>query len=131
MESGKESRHASAQSGEQEVVALVSVIGGALPSRTSCDYIPPWMLIHGVTVGVMRGCSELSISIRILWNDRRGRLFWDGGPDIKPGGMATCWLKEYWHEGLEGLIKMTLQNEARRWESTVARMIDSGAFWCA
>ena len=90
------------------------------------DYVPKWMLIHGYEVGVMRGGTGISIQIR--WTDQRGLLMREG-VEIEPSAIGTIWTEEHWTCGLEGLIKMTIEDDVRRWAGMVDRQLEFGASW--
>lgn len=112
-----------------EIKKIYSSLHGALFMQSQRDYVPDWMSISGWSLGVSGSGKWRGISIKILWNDTRGRLIGLDGYNIPPLLLPTFWQEEHWTAGLEGVLKMTILEEARLWEKTVAQKIALGASW--
>ena len=112
-----------------EIEEIYSSLNGAIFMQRGRDYVPAWMTITGWSVAVSVNGKLRGISLKIQWFDSRGSLIRNEGIEIKPLSMPTYWSEEHWGSGLEGLLKMTIPEEARLWENTVANQIALGASW--
>lgn len=112
-----------------EIEEIYSSLNGAIFMQSGRDYVPAWMTITGWSVAVSVNNKMRGISLKIQWCDSRGSLIRNEGIEIKPLSMPTYWNEEHWGSGLEGLLKMTISEEARLWGDTVANQIALGASW--
>ena len=93
------------------------------------DYVPEWMEIRGCSIGASVKHNNRGISILIQWHDKRGSLVRQDCGEIKPISIPTYWTEDHWSVGLEGLIKMTISEDARLWEGMVTNQMAIGAYW--
>jgi hypothetical protein len=113
-----------------EISEIHASLKGALFMQHDRGYVPEWMVIHGWTVGIslkeVTGRPEIVVELQ--WSDKRGRLM-RGGRAMDLGRSGTIWGEKDWICGLEGLVKMTIKEWAKRWVGWVEHQMLLGAYW--